>query len=144
MQRLQYTPEQKAHALALLAEVGKAEAARRTGIAAGTIASWGSRNGVSAPEAGKMAQQVTASWQIRKVALGEKLGTLCEKMAQGIDDRLDAKSIAGVRDLAASIAILVDRAQLLTGGATARTEVVERTPEAEAEVAQVLAQLRAA
>lgn len=151
MQRMQYTEAQRDEALRLLAEVGKAEASRATGIPAGTIASWGHRNGVTAPSpeqlsAGMaaMAAVRTETWQVRKVALGEKLGTLCEKMATKIDERLDEDSLRGVRDLAASIAILVDRAQLLTGGATQRTETVERTTEAEAEVAQVLAITRRA
>lgn len=147
MQRLQYTPDQKAEALTLLAEVGLSEAARCTGIPRGTIASWGSRNGVNSPDAEQVAgvaEVAQATWQVRKVALGEKLGTLCEKMATKIDERLDEDSLRGVRDLAASIAILVDRAQLLTGGATQRTETVERTTEAEAEVAQVLAITRRA
>lgn len=147
MQRMQYTPDQKAEALELLATLGKAEAARATGIPEGTIASWGHRAGVRAPDAPQIraaAEAVQAAWAVRKVALGEKLGTLCEKMATKIDERLDEDSLRGVRDLAASIAILVDRAQLLTGGATARTETVERTTEAEAEVAQVLALVRKA
>jgi hypothetical protein len=147
MQRTQRTEAERDEALRLMADKGVTEAARITGIPKGTIASWGVRRGVTSPpvaQAQAMVEHQKVAWSIRKVALGEKLGTLCEKMAQGIDERLDAKSIAGVRDLAASIAILVDRAQLLTGGVTARTEVVERTPEAEAEVAQVLTRLRSA
>jgi hypothetical protein len=142
MQRVQYTSDQRAEALRILAEVGLSEAARQTGIPIGTISSWGHRRGVSAPEQPKMAQQAKEAWSVRKVALGEKLGTLCEKMAVKIDERLDEDSLRGVRDLAASIAILVDRAQLLTGSVTQRTEVVERTPENEAEVARVLELVR--
>lgn len=147
MQRKRYTDDQKAEALHLLAEVGLGESARRTGIPPGTVASWGHRNGVESPPTDTVAalvEQRKESWQIRKIALGERLGRICEKAAQRIEERLDADTIHGIRDLSGSIAILVDRAQLLTGGATSRTETVERTPEAEAEVAQVLEQVRRA
>lgn len=145
MQRMRYPEALKQEALRLLAEHGVAEASRQTGIPAGTIASWGSRLGVKAPSVEQIAVLNAATaelWQKRKLAMGERLGAVAEKMLQRIDERINDDRTAGVRDLAASMAVLIDRAQLLTGGATTRAEVVERTPEAEAEVAKVLELVR--
>lgn len=147
MQRQRWTPEQKADALRLLAEHGKAEAARRTGIPAGTIASWGVRCHVAAPTPEALRPVVEArqiAWAHRKLDFGERLATLAGKAADALEERLDNRVATGIRDHAATIALLVDKAQLLTGGATSRDEVVQRTPEAEQELAQVLELVRTA
>lgn len=148
MQRTQHSPEAKAEALRLMVDVGLAEAARRTGIAKGTIASWAARTGTTmAPleQRHQIAKEASVAWQVRKVEFGERLSTIAAKAADRLEERLDTDRTAGVRDLAATMAVLVDKAQLLTGGATARTEThVERTPEAEAEVAKVLSLVRPA
>jgi len=144
----QRSPEQKAEALRLPAEVGKAEAARRTGIPAGTIASWGVRNGITAPDTNCTRTAVAAAsvaWADRRVTLGEELGRIATLAARRMTERLEADKTTGVRDLAATVAVLVDKAQLLTGGATARTEMAPpaRTPEIEQELAKVI-ELRSA
>lgn len=116
------TPQQKAEALRLLAEVGKAEAARRTGIPAGTIASWGVRNGVTSPpvEAIAKANEVAQlAWEERRLRLKDKLGAAAE---QFIDQATKRISTRDVRDLTVSMAVCIDKAQLLAGAATARTE----------------------
>lgn len=124
MQRATYTPSQKAEALRLLAEVGKAEAARRSGIPAGTIAAWGSRTGVSAPTPEAMRPQVEArqlAWTERKVAIASGLGEAAQLAVEELTTRIRNKTI-GDRELIAALTALVDRAQLLTGEATSRTE----------------------
>lgn len=148
MQRLQHTPEAKAEALRLLAAVGKAEAARLTGIPVGTISSWGVRNGVSAPHS--TAPQLVASQlslQERKLALADDMldrarsmikqldATMVEKKALVVSDGRNEGShveIAEVdydrpptgaqKQIVETVAILIGQVQLLTGAATTRLE----------------------
>jgi hypothetical protein len=121
---MQYTPEQRDEALRLLAEVGKAEAARRTGIPAGTIASWGARRGVSAPspeEWQKAHAAQVATMAGRKQQLATDLGTLAAKAVAKLAERIDADEVSA-KDLVSALTAAVDRLQLLTGDATARIE----------------------
>lgn len=144
---MKYPEAAKQEALRLLAEVGPHEASRRTGIPIGTIASWGHRHAVKAPPVASVERMVAGAqveWARRKVQLGERLGGLAEDIAARIQQRIDVDKVTGVRDLAATMAVVIDRAQLLTGGATSRSEVVERTPESEAELAKVLQLVRSA
>lgn len=150
MQRTRYSLEQKAEALQLLARLGPHEASRLTDIPVGTISSWGTRAGVKGPEEFTGRQKAVAAKQVafaeRRVDLGNRIGEIATKIAERIDDELEhgvKREGQLVRNLAGSLAVLVDKAQLLSGGATVRTEHVERTPEAEAEVARVLQLVRA-
>lgn len=124
MQRTSYTAEQKTGALRLLAEVGKAEAARRTGIPAGTIAAWGSRMGVAAPTPEAMRPQVEArqlSLAQRRQALGEKFLEKAEKLIECVhaaEPAMDRKR--GIE--AARVA--AETAQLLTGQPTSRVDAM--------------------
>jgi transposase-like protein len=143
MQRTSYTPEQKAAALALLAQVGKAEAARRTGIPAGTIAAWGSRTGVSAPTPEALRPVVEArqlAWAERKVALASKLGDAADLAVAELTARIQTKTI-GDRELITALTALVDRAQLLTGEATSRPEVLGGEPAPRAKLVSIVGAL---
>lgn len=146
MPRLTYPEAAKQEALRLLAEAGPAEASRRTGIPIGTIASWGHRGGVKAPSVASSERMVAGAqveWARRRVVLGERMGTAAEMALQRIEQKLESGvGMGSMRDIAATAAVLIDRAQLLTGGATSRSEVVERTPEAEVELAKVLQLVR--
>ena len=145
MQRARYTVAQKAEALELLATVGLNEAARITGIPVGTIASWGSRSGVKAPEVNRTKAMRTAqiAWSVRRATLADQLGEVAELATAKLRQLIEDDQVrAG--DLARALAVVIDRAQLLSGGATVRAETVERTPEAEAEVARVLNLVREA
>ena len=154
---MQWTPDQRDEALRLLAEVGKAEAARRTGIPAGTIASWGARAGITAPSAEGQRQALEA----KAVSVAERKQRLAERMlteAEAMIGQLHARTVErkpmvvsdGAREgshieiaevtydrpptsdqkrIVEAVAILVDKIQLLTGDATAR---IEQTGEAAA------------
>lgn len=122
---MQYTAVAKAEALQLLAEVGKAEASRRTGIPEGTIASWGARNGV-AYIPGEPATIVE-----QKQQLVNKLLPLAAKLVTTLERRI-ASDEASLKDVAQALMIVVDRVQLLTGQATARTESAVTVAEIEA------------
>lgn len=120
MQRRQYTPEQRTEALQLLATVGKAEAARQTGIPPGTIASWGSRNGVRAVD-NERVQAARQAWTERRVVLADTLGEVADQAAMKLLDLVQADDVS-VGELTRALAVVVDRAQLLSGDATARNE----------------------
>lgn len=167
---MQYTTEQRDDALTLLATVGKAEAARRTGIPQGTIASWGSRAGVTAPPA---AATVVAT-EARLATIAERKAKLAEDLMSGAErmyadlfaPTVEKKAIAAGQMREVEIVTIrhntttpserkttvqairdaVETVQLLTGEATERIEtlVAERKPELEAEVAQVLELVRSA
>lgn len=147
---MQYTPEERAEALRLLAEVGKAEASRRTGIAAGTIASWGHRSGVQAPSV----EAQRSALEAKATTIAERKARLAERMlseAEGMISQLHAETIerkamvvsdgaamgshieiaevsydrpptADQKRIVEAVAILVDKIQLLTGDVTARIE----------------------
>lgn len=157
--RLQYTQQQKQQALDLLRELGKAEAARRTGIPAGTISSWAVRKGVTtnhpAPEQLAAAAMSLAQ---RKAALADDMlnrarsmiaqldSTMVEKKALVVSDgrnegshievaevEYDHPPTGAQKQIVETVAILIAQVQLLTGQATAR---LESTVTNQAEVAE--------
>jgi len=161
-QRLQYTREEKERALQLLADVGKAEAARLTGIPAGTISSWGVRCGVKAPPITERVEALGAAHLTmaeRKQELADELlararamiaqldASMVEKKAHVVSDgaregshieistvRYDRPPTGAQKQIVETIAILITQVQLLTGNATSR---IETNPVTQAEVAQV-------
>lgn len=126
MRTSQYTPLAKAEALQLLAEVGKAEASKRTGIPEGTIASWAHRSGVTF-------RTTPTSVAERKQELVNRLLPLAAKLVTRLEERIGSDD-ASLKDLAQTLMIVVDRVQLLTGQATARTETAITDATAIAEV----------
>lgn len=147
MQRQRYSDEQKAEALRLVVDVGPAEAGRRTGIPAGTIASWATRAGVTGERhtvATKAAtEQRVATIAERKARLAEALMGDLERMRRDLfAPTVERKAMAAGqtreveivtinhpttthaerRTAIEAIAKAVETVQLLTGGATARTE----------------------
>lgn len=143
-----YSDAQRLEALALLATVGKAEAARRTGIPAGTIASWGSRSGTKAPPAAATVvatEARVATIAQRKATLAEGLMDDIERMRRDlfaptierkvvpgnqyrrtriIDVRNPTTTHGDRRTVVEAVAKAIETVQLLTGGATARTEML--------------------
>ena len=171
MQRRRWTDDERDEALRLLAEVGQGETARRTGIPQGTIASWGKRHGVTAPPAAATAVATAAKLATiaeRKAALAEGLMDDIERMRRDLfAATVERKAMAAgqMREVEIvtikhattthaerrtgieAIAKAIETVQLLTGEATARPEQLtttapERTPEREAELAQVLELVR--
>lgn len=118
MPKTKYPPEQKAEALRLLAEVGKAETARITGIPVGTIASWGAREGVNSPT---MEQQLPAvqarqiSLAKRKAAIAERLVTAAEHILQRADpdNAEDRPEPIDVKRLMDAVGVAMNTAHIL-------------------------------
>lgn len=144
MGRRTYTPEQKAEALALYAEIGGAEAARRTGISKGTLQSWAHRAGVHSvaterTEAAVKAMQ--AQWAERRAVMIDEIGAVAHMALMRAEQCITRENPSGrdAKDFATTMAILIDKAQLLTGDATSRHETVV-TDQLDREIAALLAE----
>lgn len=147
MQRRRWSEDERAEAVRLVAEVGHAEAARRTGVPRGTVASWAHRAGVTAEGATTATVQAVearvATIAERKAALAAGLmddierlrrdlfaGTIERKVVPGtqhrnteIVDVRHATTTAGDRNTTVqAIVKAIEAVQLLTGEATARIE----------------------
>lgn len=115
-----YTPEQREEALRLYVEVGAGEAARRTGIPRGTISVWATRDGRKQPRE----QRMRAAWQARDMAFADRRSRLADEAGAAAEEvlarlRREDQSLH-VERLAKAWSLLVEKGQLLSGGATQR------------------------
>jgi transposase-like protein len=133
-----HTREQRNQAIMLATQVGAAEAARQLGIPAATMRTWMHRGVPIGPVASDVTpdEQLAKAWADRRLELGERLGQIAAMAAENLARRLELGEVND-RNLVAVINTAINAAQLLTGGVTSRAEIVERTPEVEAELAQV-------
>lgn len=126
-----WSPSQKSEALAIAAERGAAAASRETGIPAGSIRAWVSVATASVvalvPDAA--VQVVDADGALR--AWRERRPALLNACSVGAHEAVEAcrRAVAedrgrDARDLSVACGVLIDKAQLLAGAATARTESV--------------------
>ncbi|MDQ6607743.1 MAG: hypothetical protein M3Z06_14505 [Actinomycetota bacterium] len=125
MARTAHTKLERETALELYRQHGGGEAARRTGINPATIRQWAKRSGVTvtraaSARAGTEAARLT--WAQRKAELTVTSGELAAELLAKIREA----SARNSRDLAATYAIVVDRAQLLSGEATQRIEATDQ------------------
>ena len=145
---MRYTQEQRAEGLALVAQVGAAEASRRLGIPKGTLDSWASRARVPAPSPNPVqVERRVLSVAERKAQLAEDLLDDIQRLraqlfapckepkavvvsggmhhpghVEVVEVHLNQPRFADQRAIMTSIAIAVDKVQILTGEATARIE----------------------
>lgn len=120
-----YTPEQREEALRLYVEHGPAEAARRLGIPAATVRSWAKRAAKTSPRAQVAtagAEAARRSWSQRKHEVALLAGQEAEAIVRQMLATANARQKA---DLARAFAVMVEKTQLLDGGATGRVEVSE-------------------
>lgn len=91
-------------------------------------------------------QRALSKWAERREAEADAAGITAAIARQRLVYALQAGDDKMTRASAVAYGILVDKAQLLAGGVTARTEVAapDRSPEQEAELAQVLELVRVA
>ena len=116
-----YTAEQRDAALELYREVGPAEAGRRLSIPSGTVRSWARRNGCAAVATENRRAAVEAArltWEQRRSGLTVRLGEVAAELLE----RVKKAEPGEAKALATALAILVDKAELLSGRATERTE----------------------
>jgi transposase-like protein len=129
MGRRRYSPEQKAEALALYAEVGAAEAARQTGIAKGTLQSWAHRTGVATTcneQRQANVDALKAKWDERRQEMIHEIGAVAQMALARTEQAIATSRSREAKEFATTMAILVDKAQLLSGAATSRTETTVR------------------
>lgn len=142
--QMRYSTAERDNALRLLAEVGKTEASRQTGIPVGTIASWGHRHGVSAPVFSEQRQaNINSAQQTMaesKAKLAGDLRSLAAKAVAKLAEKIDADDVSA-RDLVSALTAAVDRLQLLTGEATARIEQTGTEPAQRSHLVGVVHQL---
>lgn len=132
----------RVHALNLLTDgTTLADTHRQTGIPKSTLSGWAKRAGLDLGRTSrKMTEVAEQRWAERRVLLADRIGQVTDLALEQATGFLSEGRPREAKDAALTLAILVDKAQLLTGAATARTEHVapDRTPEQEQELAQVL------
>lgn len=144
-----WTDEQKADALARYVVEGLSAAARATGIPSGTIASWASRTPGMQTLASENRERMAAAleacelkWQSHKVELVQQFAGLADAALAMAHDNVESGNVRNVKDAITSAAIAVDKAQLLSGGATGRIEHGDANGELAAEVARLVEERR--
>lgn len=121
----QHSQEERAHALDAYLDFGPAEASRRSGVPSGTIRSWAHRAGLTGPAHGRTAAATEAAqvaWASRRLALTDETGEAAAEVLARL--RVARKSLDAQR-FAAAFASLIEKAELLSGGATSRLEIPE-------------------
>lgn len=127
MARKTYTQAQKADAVALVAEHGIAHAHRETGIPKSSLSRWAAAAGV---DLGTLQREKTAhavearvaAWEERRTTMVHEMGAVAHLALTRVQESLEGAEPdgRGAKDFALTMAILVDKAQLLSGGATNR------------------------
>ncbi len=134
-----YTPEQKAEALRLYAEVGPSEAARQTGIPKSTVESWARRTGARTV-ATEQTRAATEAVRAESLATRERIRSKVLQRADRVLDRMveQYEEFVGkdgdhaiykeppgdaLRNMAIAFATLLDKYRLEMGESTARAEL---------------------
>jgi transcriptional regulator with XRE-family HTH domain len=120
-----WTPEQQAEALDLIRDgLSYRKVSDRTGVAISTLSKWANEAGITSPRAAQVAAATDATkvaWAQRRTALVDRFG---EVAAQLLDRVVDDSDASDAKNLMTAAAIAVDKAQLLSGGVTSRSEQV--------------------
>lgn len=127
-----WSDEQKAHALEIYRTDGPNEAERQTGIPHSSIIRWAQAQGVeleSIENKSKAVQAARLVWQKRRNDLVEEMSDTITIAHLGVQYELIEAHWKEAKDAATTMAILIDKAQLLSGGATGRTETSHMTRE---------------
>jgi hypothetical protein len=141
MGKRSYTPEQRTQALELYRTDGPRAAAATTGIPLGTITSWAKNAGIrtrAIENAAACVQATSLKWEERRIGLAHEMGRVAELAISRAVDELDHGKARDAQAFATTAAILVDKAQLLTGAATSRHETVSNV---DAEIERLSAEL---
>jgi len=142
-----YTEQQRNDAVALYVQHGLAEAHRRTGVPRGTLRDWAKKDGLDTAQLSAHASDKTRAandatrrrWETLRATMADRSGDLAARILDLVADHLEdmtPETAADVKHLATAAGILIDKAQLLDGHATSRTEATikdQRTVVADAE-----------
>lgn len=128
-----YTDTERSDAVALYVEHGLAEAHRRTDVPKPTLRSWATKAGLDISELSARTAHKTAAaseatrrrWETLRTTMADRSGDLAARVLDLVAEHLDQltpETAADVKNLATAAGILIDKAQLLDGHATSRTE----------------------
>lgn len=122
------------------------DVARDIGVNKSTVSKWATKAGVAVVTEGRTANATRAAqtkWAERRATLIDDMGQVAAELLQKARTADDARQAQG---FATSVAIFVDKAQLLSGAATSRHEVrdVERRRERILQMADELEERRQA
>lgn len=125
-----YSDEEKTQALAIYVDSGPATAATLTGIPSGTIRSWASRRAdlqqlhvqQTALQVAELNARSAMTWAETRSEVVRNMAGAAAALSNVIHDKIEAENIRDAKDAALTLAILIDKVQLLTGGATGRHE----------------------
>ena len=134
----QYSKKARDTALRIYVEQGPAVAAKETGISSTTIRQWAKRSGVT-EDREKRTQAMIEAAARDAAEKREKIKVECRTKAldllgrmdcahayfvgkDGDQKQLDRPTASDVKDYAVALAVLIDKAELLDGRATDRTE----------------------
>jgi hypothetical protein len=116
----------KATALELYAAEGGKVASERTGVPEGTIRNWVSRTTDAIEHAAGVeivtTSAVTMPWSERREHVVKELGGLVQLAMERTRIAFESGKMRDARDGAVALAVLIDKAQLLSGGSTSRSE----------------------
>jgi transposase-like protein len=136
-----YTEAEKADAVAHYLQHGLAAAHQATGVPKQTLQDWARKAGHNLADiSGRTADQTRAAtaartilWEDRRTDLTHKLGDVAELALDKARELVEAGKPGEAQKAMVTAAIGIDKAQLLSGNATSRTETVhpDRTPEYE-------------
>jgi transposase-like protein len=141
MGKRSYTPEQRTQALELYRTDGPTTVEEQLGIPKQTVDNWAKRAGVRTVRNEKTAEAVEAArltWEQRRLGLAHESGSVAQlALAKARENLADGRA-RDAQAAATTYAILVDKAQLLTGAATSRHETVSNV---DAEIERLSAEL---
>jgi hypothetical protein len=123
-----YSEEQRLEALELYKQHGPSEASRRTGAPVKTIASWAARAGVqtSAPQkAADAIERQRLNWASQRLIEADAAGTDASEVRNKMLTLVRDEQTQKAQQLATVYGVLVDKAQLLSGSATSRSEITD-------------------
>jgi acetylornithine deacetylase/succinyl-diaminopimelate desuccinylase-like protein len=125
MAKRSYTPEQRTQALELYRTDGPTAVQAQLGIPKATVTDWAQSSGVRTVRNEKTAAAVEAkriNWEDRRLDLAHEMGRLAAKALAAAERELDDRSMRDAQAAVTTCAILVDKAQVLTGEASVRVE----------------------
>jgi hypothetical protein len=129
MPRTEYPADVRVQALALYGNHGGAEASRQTGVPAPTIRSWAHRDGIATGCTEKTRAATKAArlrWEERRLELAHRVGEQAEEALRRTAKEIKSGKAADAKNMATTLAILIDKAGLLTGSTTNRREYASR------------------
>jgi transposase-like protein len=118
-----HPPELRAAVLADVPTLGVSGAARKHGVGKATASRWADEAGIGTIRNEQTAAATEArrvEWEERRTAMIPRIGATADLALTRTTEALEAGNGRNAKDAATTMAILVDKAQLLSGGQTSR------------------------